>query len=70
MGEGEGAGFTVNLPVPAGAGDEVWISLIERVVVPLAYAFEPQLVLISPDMTPTVTIPSRTARSPRQASRR
>ena len=47
VGEGEGAGFTVNLPVPAGAGDEVWISLIERVVVPLAYAFEPQLVLIS-----------------------
>jgi len=47
VGEGEGAGFTVNLPVPAGAGDEVWVSLIEHVVVPLAHAFEPQLVLIS-----------------------
>jgi len=47
VGEGEGAGFTVNLPVPAGAGDEVWVSLVEHVVVPLAYAFEPQLVLIS-----------------------
>ena len=47
VGEGEGAGFTVNLPVPAGAGDEVWVSLIEHVVVPLAYAYEPQIVLIS-----------------------
>ena len=47
VGEGDGEGFTVNLPVPAGSGDEVWVSLIEHVVVPLAYAFEPQLVLIS-----------------------
>ena len=47
VGEGEGEGFTVNLPVPAGAGDEVWVSLIEHVVVPLAYAFEPELMLIS-----------------------
>ena len=47
VGEGEGTGFTVNLPVPAGAGDQVWVSLIEHVVVPLACAFEPQLVLIS-----------------------
>ncbi|HSC02791.1 MAG TPA: histone deacetylase [Solirubrobacteraceae bacterium] len=47
VGEGDGAGYTVNLPVPPGSGDEVWVSLIEHVVVPLAYSFEPQLVLIS-----------------------
>jgi len=47
VGEGEGTGFTVNLPVPPGSGDEVWVSLIEHVVVPLARAFEPQLVLVS-----------------------
>jgi len=47
VGEGEGIGFTVNLPVPARSGDEVWASLVEHVVVPLARAFEPQLVLIS-----------------------
>jgi acetoin utilization deacetylase AcuC-like enzyme len=47
VGEGEGRGFTVNLPVPAGSGDEVWVSLVEHVVVPLARAFEPQLVLVS-----------------------
>jgi acetoin utilization deacetylase AcuC-like enzyme len=47
VGEGDGAGFTVNLPVPPGSGDELWISLIDHVVVPLAYAFTPQLVLVS-----------------------
>jgi acetoin utilization deacetylase AcuC-like enzyme len=47
VGEGEGRGFTVNLPVPAGSGNEVWVSLVEHVVVPLARAFEPQLVLVS-----------------------
>ena len=47
VGEGEGRGFTVNLPVLAGSGDEVWVSLVEHVVVPLAHAFEPQLMLVS-----------------------
>ena len=47
VGEGEGTGFTVNLPVPPGSGDEVWVSLVEHVAVPLARAFEPQLVLVS-----------------------
>ena len=46
-GSGEGAGFTVNLPVPPGSGDEVFQSLVDHVVVPVARSFEPQLVLIS-----------------------
>ena len=41
------AGYTVNLPVPAGSGDEVYASLVEHVAVPLARAYEPQLVLVS-----------------------
>jgi acetoin utilization deacetylase AcuC-like enzyme len=47
VGCGAGEGFTVNLPVPAGSGDELYLSLVEHVVVPLARAFAPQLVLIS-----------------------
>jgi acetoin utilization deacetylase AcuC-like enzyme len=47
VGEGKGTGFTVNLPVPPGSGDPVWVSLVEHVVVPLIYSFEPELVLIS-----------------------
>src|SRR3954471_9752184 len=37
----------MNLPVPSGSGDDVWLSLVEHVVVPAARAFEPELVLIS-----------------------
>ncbi len=46
-GSGAGAGYTVNLPVPGGSGDETWCSLLEHVVVPLAWDFSPELVLIS-----------------------
>jgi acetoin utilization deacetylase AcuC-like enzyme len=46
-GSGAGAGYTVNLPVPPGAGDAVFTSLVEHVVVPLARSYRPGLVLIS-----------------------
>jgi acetoin utilization deacetylase AcuC-like enzyme len=46
-GSGAGAGFTVNLPVPPGADDFAFRSLVDHVVVPLARAFEPQLMLVS-----------------------
>jgi acetoin utilization deacetylase AcuC-like enzyme len=42
-----GAGFTVNLPVPGGSGDEVHCSLVEHVVVPLIRTWRPELVLVS-----------------------
>jgi acetoin utilization deacetylase AcuC-like enzyme len=47
VGDGPGVGFTLNLPVPAGSGDEVFGSLVEHVVVPAARAYAPGLVLIS-----------------------
>ncbi len=47
VGSGAGRGFTVNLPVPPGSDDAVYVSLVEHVAVPLALAFAPQLVLIS-----------------------
>jgi acetoin utilization deacetylase AcuC-like enzyme len=47
VGTGEGAGYTVNLPVKSGAGDPVFTSLVQHVVAPLARAFAPQLILIS-----------------------
>ncbi len=46
-GSGPGEGYTVNLPVPPGSGDALFVSLIDHVAVPLARAFEPQLLLIS-----------------------
>jgi len=47
LGSGPGEGFTLNLPVPAGAGEALWLSLLEREIVPAAVAFEPQLILLS-----------------------
>jgi acetoin utilization deacetylase AcuC-like enzyme len=46
-GSGPGEGCTINLPVPAGSEEELWVSLLEDEVVPAAARFEPQLVLIS-----------------------
>jgi len=47
VGSGTGRGFTVNLPVRPGSDDAVFCSLVDHVAVPLARAFEPELVLIS-----------------------
>jgi acetoin utilization deacetylase AcuC-like enzyme len=46
-GTGPGEGFTINLPVPAGSEEDLWLSLLEREVLPAAARFEPQLVLVS-----------------------
>ncbi len=47
VGSGAGAGYTVNLPVPAGSGDAVWSSMVEHVVRPLARAYDPGVILLS-----------------------
>ncbi len=47
LGSEEGRGYTINLPVPAGSGEELWLSLLEHIVVPIAESFAPQLILIS-----------------------
>jgi acetoin utilization deacetylase AcuC-like enzyme len=47
VGSGAGEGFTINLPVPAGSEEELWLSLVEHIVIPAAAAFEPELVLLS-----------------------
>src|SRR5207244_7188849 len=46
-GEGAGAGFTVNVPLTAHGGDAVYRAAFERVLMPIAEAYAPELVLIS-----------------------
>ena len=46
-GEGPGQGYTVNLPVAAGTGSEEFLALAQHVVVPIARAYEPGLIVIS-----------------------
>jgi acetoin utilization deacetylase AcuC-like enzyme len=46
-GSGPGLGYTVNLPLPPGSGDDAWCSMVEHVVAPLARSYGPELVLVS-----------------------
>ena len=46
-GSGPGRGFTVNVPVAPGSGDEEFCSVVEHVALPLARSWQPQLLLIS-----------------------
>jgi acetoin utilization deacetylase AcuC-like enzyme len=46
-GTGEGEGYTINLPVPPGSGSQEFLALVQHVVVPLARAYEPQLLAVS-----------------------
>ena len=46
-GTGEGDGFTVNLPVPPGSGSELYLPLVQQLLVPLAREYDPQLVFLS-----------------------
>ena len=47
QGSGAGRGFTVNIPVPKGSDEEVWMSVLEHVIVPIGLEYRPGLVLIS-----------------------
>jgi acetoin utilization deacetylase AcuC-like enzyme len=47
VGDGAGLGWSVNLPVPPGSGDETFVSLVSDVAVPLLQASEAGLLLIS-----------------------
>lgn len=45
IGAGEGKGFTVNIPMPVGAGYDSYKLLFESVVEPLADEFKPQIIV-------------------------
>jgi len=47
VGRGDGEGFTVNLPFPAGFGDAEYIEAFATVVDPIAREYAPEFVLIS-----------------------
>lgn len=46
-GEGEGEGFTLNCPLPSGAGDLEILRRIETIMAPALAAFKPDFILIS-----------------------
>jgi acetoin utilization deacetylase AcuC-like enzyme len=47
VGTGQGSGFTVNVPLEAGAGDGDFRTAFDEVVIPVVRQFEPDLLMIS-----------------------
>ena len=47
LGTGAGVGRTVNLPVPPGSSGELFLSLLQNVVAPIARDFRPEMIAIS-----------------------
>ncbi len=46
-GEGRGRGRTLNIPLPAGSGDAEYVGVVERLIVPAAIGFAPDMILVS-----------------------
>jgi len=46
-GAGPGQGFTVNIPLPPGQGDHEYRAIFREILVPVARAFRPELILVS-----------------------
>ena len=47
VGRGEGIGYTVNIPLSTGFGSGDYLDLVERIVKPIALAYQPDLVMVS-----------------------
>jgi acetoin utilization deacetylase AcuC-like enzyme len=47
VGEGDGTGYTINLPVSPGAGSDDFLSLVQQIVVPVGREFAPGLLIVS-----------------------
>jgi len=47
IGEGEGQGYTVNVPLPPGSGDAEYLRSFEEVLIPVAERYRPQLIIAS-----------------------
>ncbi|MEO7717777.1 MAG: histone deacetylase [Capsulimonas sp.] len=47
VGEGNGVGFNVNVPLPAHVGDDGFLAAFDEILMPIADRFHPQLVIAS-----------------------
>ena len=56
-GEEEGAGATINIPMPAGSGDATYLLAFETVVAPALERFRPEFVLVSAGQDAAATDP-------------
>ena len=47
IGEGEGLGYNVNIPLPYGTGDQTYLKAVREIATPIIYQYKPQFMLIS-----------------------
>jgi acetoin utilization deacetylase AcuC-like enzyme len=52
IGEGKGAGYTVNIPLQGGQGDADYLKIFQEIILPIAAEYQPQFVLISAGYDP------------------
>ena len=57
-GEGPGAGYNINIPLPPGSGHGAYVAAFERVVVPALHAFRPELIVVPSGFDEACTIRS------------
>ncbi|MEM3699252.1 MAG: histone deacetylase [Candidatus Bathyarchaeia archaeon] len=47
IGEGQGLGFNVNIPLPFWTGDRLYLKALREIVVPIIREYKPQIILVS-----------------------
>ena len=47
IGEEEGTGYSVNMPIPAGSSDQIYQYLLQEIILPLAEEFQPDCIVVS-----------------------
>lgn len=52
IGVGGGKGYTVNVPLPAGCGDEEYLRVFKEIVIPIGSKYEPEWILVSAGFDP------------------
>ncbi len=56
-GRGKGEGYTVNIPMPAGPGDEHYARVFNEIIAPVVRQYKPELILISAGYDTSVNDP-------------
>ena len=47
VGKGKGQGYSVNVPLPYGTGDKIYLRAFKEIAVPIVNQYEPQFILVS-----------------------
>jgi len=52
VGDGDGRGYTVNVPLPSGSDDSGFLAAYREILLPIALEFEPDIVMVSAGQDP------------------